>query len=129
MADSSATRKAKKQGAKRCARCEAKFGLMTRPHYCKSCDALVCAKCSQHRALVKDNAAEPRRVCDGCISTVADGRVGADASNAAVTVLDQYRLRRFSSSYSPSRLAPRKVFVAMDDVPAPSTQARRASSR
>jgi hypothetical protein len=84
-----------------CTRCGVKFGFVKpRLHYCKSCNQAVCHSCSANRVLLGEGVTFSRRVCDACLPSVCDGRVGAGTANPTTTILDQYHDDASSSAAS-----------------------------
>merc|ERR1712038_955997 len=61
------TRKYVKKEIKKCMICNKKFGILTRKHYCKHCQFVICGDCSPDKFILPDiDKKKPARICKNC---------------------------------------------------------------
>jgi len=65
-----------------CLQCGAAFNFVRRRHHCRGCGRLLCADCTQYRAIIPQ-AENKQRVCSRCISTRFSLYGAAQAGDAA----------------------------------------------
>uniref|UniRef100_H2Z1X7 FYVE-type domain-containing protein n=1 Tax=Ciona savignyi TaxID=51511 RepID=H2Z1X7_CIOSA len=68
--------------AEECMRCKkTRFTALQRRHHCRRCGFVVCQGCSSKKVVIKNQSAKPLRVCDTCLTSLANKKDNSPPQN------------------------------------------------